>query len=402
MSNSGSTLIDAVNAAYPAMSQLYASDWYVAEAANEGYYVQSGCAITASGTAGKVDMSQGAILAGTTELAVASVTAASTTITSLADVTNPKWVALEVDSSGTLNFNQGTAAANPEKPTPTSSRVVVAWLYVPANATAVDALTSSTNGKAKIIDARILRTGSSSTLGWISYSDVTPTTGTFDAPSYPIVFAGVDLTGTLQAGDKVKITQSTDKFFIVTNVSFSTDTTVTLYGGTDYTLVASGTTAITGFWYSRARSPRGFPTSIAKWTETFTDTSSRLQASPVSGTVYNPGSLSMNVPIGAWRLKWEATCEIQSAAAQTLINGYFELSTSASAVSDALLKANLVIGGASGGLLLMQVAGRTKQVTLTTKQTYYLICMTNLGSVANIGFRNDLTNAKVMAECTYL
>ena len=165
MSNSGSTLIDAVNAAYPAMAQFYASDWYVAEARNEGWYVGQGCAISASGTAGKVDMSAGTILIGTTEVAVAAVTAASTTITSLEDATNPKWVALEVDTSGALNFNAGTAAENPEKPTPTSARVVVAWLYVPANATAVDALTSSANGKAKIIDARQLYGGPSVT-GW--------------------------------------------------------------------------------------------------------------------------------------------------------------------------------------------------------------------------------------------
>lgn len=156
MSNSGSTLIDAVNAAYPAMAQLYASDWYVMQSRNENFYVLSGCAITASGTAGKVDMSAGVIFNGTSEYIVTAVTAASTTITSLADATNPKWVACELTTAGALNFNAGTAAANPEKPTPTTNRVVVAWLYVPANATAVDALTSTANGNAKIIEARQL------------------------------------------------------------------------------------------------------------------------------------------------------------------------------------------------------------------------------------------------------
>lgn len=156
MSNAGSTLIDAVSAAYPAMAQFYASDWYVLEARNEGYCVVAGCAISASGTAGKVDMSAGIVSVGNADLSVSAVTAVSTTITSLADATNPKWVALEVDTSGTLNFNAGTAAANPQKPTPTSARVVVAWLYVPATATAVDALTTNTNGKAKIIEARQL------------------------------------------------------------------------------------------------------------------------------------------------------------------------------------------------------------------------------------------------------
>lgn len=152
----GSALLDLVNAAYPAMAEFYASDWAALEARNEGLYVYSGCAITASGTAGKVDMSAGVIFSTTTELNVTAVTAASTTITSIADATNPKWVGLEIDSSGVLQFNQGTAAASPVKPALTAARVIVAWLYVPAAATAVDALLSNANGKAKIMDARQL------------------------------------------------------------------------------------------------------------------------------------------------------------------------------------------------------------------------------------------------------
>lgn len=154
----GSALLDAVNAAYPAMGEFYASDWAAIEARNEGLFVYSGCAISASGTAGKVDMSAGVIFSTTTELNVAAVTAASTTITSLADGTNPKWVGLEIDSSGVLQFNAGTAAATPVKPALTAGRVLVAWLYVPAAATAVDALLSTANGKAKIMDARQLMT----------------------------------------------------------------------------------------------------------------------------------------------------------------------------------------------------------------------------------------------------
>jgi hypothetical protein len=154
----GSALLDAASAAYPAMAEFYASDWAALEARNEGLYVCSGCAISASGTAGKVDMSAGAIFATSTELNVAAVVAATTTITTLADATNPKWVGLEIDNSGVLQFNQGTAAASPVKPALTAARVIVAWLYVPATATAVDALLSTANGKAKIMDARQLMT----------------------------------------------------------------------------------------------------------------------------------------------------------------------------------------------------------------------------------------------------
>lgn len=232
----GSALIDAATAAYPAMAQFYAEDWAVLEAANEGYCPVSGCALGASATAGKVDVTAGVISAGTADVTVAAqtaqpcvATANATTVASgsntvhtntfagsgvlsvasvtgfptsgvvmvthagvvsvitytnvsgstftgctlvngqditmatsdvvagsNADITNPKWAALELDSSGTLQLNLGTAAANPQKPTPTSARSLVAWIYIPANATAVDALTSNANGKAKIIEARQL------------------------------------------------------------------------------------------------------------------------------------------------------------------------------------------------------------------------------------------------------
>lgn len=217
MSNSGSTLIDAVNAAYPAMAQFYASDWYVMQSRNEGWYVLTGCVITASGTAGKFDMSAGTIFIGTTELNVAAVTASSTTVTSLADATNPKWVALEIDTSGVLNFNAGTAAANPEKPTPTGSRVVVAWVYVPATATAVDALTSSANGKAKIIEARQLvttrwaRPFAVDTTRTVLTNPTTATTLLASAPSVPA--------NSLNTGDRFRIAAGGR---IVNNASNST------------------------------------------------------------------------------------------------------------------------------------------------------------------------------------
>lgn len=178
MSNLGSTLIDGVNVAggagsiYSPMACFDAADWYVRESASEGWLIVSGCAISASGTAGKVDMSIGVTLQAGVEVAAAAVTAFATTITTLASgLTSGQalWVACEVDSTGALNFNSGTAATvstnpnapgGPVKPTPSTARVVVAWIYVPFGATAVDALTSNSNTKAKILEARIGPSGS--------------------------------------------------------------------------------------------------------------------------------------------------------------------------------------------------------------------------------------------------
>lgn len=262
MSNLGSTLLDGVATAggiYSPMGDIYASDGYVAEARNEGWYVGQGCAISASGTAGKVDMSAGTILIGTTEVAVAAVAAFATTITTLASgLTSGQalWVACEVDVTGTLNFNSGSAAQSdathsPVKPTPTSSRVVVAWLFVPFGATAVDALTGNSNAKAKILEARQLVPGPSPS-GW-QYDQ---NTWVFvSATSFKIV--GVDARPYLKKGDRVSYNDGGLDYGVIASVAFSTDTTVTLIVNTDYT-IANATLIRPRFSYQQA--PQGFPT----------------------------------------------------------------------------------------------------------------------------------------------
>jgi hypothetical protein len=68
---------------------------------------------------------------------------------------------------------------------------------------------------------------------------------------------GVDVTTTYIKGTKIKLTQTTDKYFYVTGSSFSTDTTVTVTAGSDYTVANA---AITSPYYSYASNPQGFPT----------------------------------------------------------------------------------------------------------------------------------------------
>jgi hypothetical protein len=68
---------------------------------------------------------------------------------------------------------------------------------------------------------------------------------------------GVDVTATYIKGTKIKLTQTTDKYFYVTGSSFSTDTTVTVTAGSDYTVANA---AITSPYYSYASNPQGFPT----------------------------------------------------------------------------------------------------------------------------------------------
>jgi hypothetical protein len=67
--------------------------------------------------------------------------------------------------------------------------------------------------------------------GW-NVLGATLTFSSADAPTY-VASTSVDLTGVISVGMKLKLTQTTVKYFIVTAIN---TTTITLYGGTDYTL----------------------------------------------------------------------------------------------------------------------------------------------------------------------
>lgn len=86
--------------------------------------------------------------------------------------------------------------------------------------------------------------------GWTktaeSFTRTSGTTGTFP----------VDVTSWIGVGTKLKVTDTTTKYFYVTAASFGAGvTTITFTGGTDYTLAGNPTV----FWYSNQASPIGFP-----------------------------------------------------------------------------------------------------------------------------------------------
>ncbi|HPO87526.1 MAG TPA: hypothetical protein PLN86_16930 [Candidatus Hydrogenedentes bacterium] len=97
--------------------------------------------------------------------------------------------------------------------------------------------------------------------GWVDF----PIIPTY-VSSTSMKFAGVDYTGIIQKGDKLYIDQSGNKYFYITAVTFSTDTTVTVTGGSDYT-VANAT--IVNPQFSKQATPQGFPLQH-NWTPGFT------------------------------------------------------------------------------------------------------------------------------------
>lgn len=97
-------------------------------------YVVSGCAVTAQGSPDMtVAVAKGAVISNGSLLAVA---AGNVTVTA-ADATNPRIDLIVVNSSGTKACRAGTAAASPKPPARTANDVVLAIIYIPANATTI-------------------------------------------------------------------------------------------------------------------------------------------------------------------------------------------------------------------------------------------------------------------------
>ena len=136
--------------------------------------------------------------------------------------------------------------------------------------------------------------------GWIDAGE-TWTYASADDPTYTFTISG-DKTSKYSVGMKIKLTQTTVKYFIITAISYSSpNTTVTVYGGTDYDLANA---TISANYYSMVKSPQGFPMSPAKWSVTTTITSNVSQTSVANGaTVYITG-LTISVPIGVWDIRF--------------------------------------------------------------------------------------------------
>ena len=206
-------------------------------------------------------------------------------------------------------------------------------------------------------------TDPSETSGWVPAPALT--FGAADAPTYTVTCSG-DYSAVITPGMRMKMTQSSAvKYFIVTKVTYSSpNTTITLYGGTDYTL---GST-ITLPYYSMMKAPAGFPMDPVKWTVTVTDSTQYTQNSPVSGTWYNLGSKSIAIPIGLW---------------QVYVLAYVDLTKASGAGSvECALSVNNNDGGISGENVAVAQGNPTIEVgaylrtiqylNLATKTTYYL------------------------------
>lgn len=135
--------------------------------------------------------------------------------------------------------------------------------------------------------------------GWVGVSDTWEYSST-DGHNF-VVTVPSDATATYPLGAKVKFTNNSTTFYgIIVKV---TSTTLTIYGGTDYSVANS---AITSIYYSLAKSPLGFVLDKTKWTEILSDANIRIKSSPTTSTWYlADAGMKLDVPIGSWDLSYQ-------------------------------------------------------------------------------------------------
>lgn len=203
--------------------------------------------------------------------------------------------------------------------------------------------------------------------GWQLYSAVTPTYTSADDPTYTITFAGVDVTSIMSVGMKVKFTNNSTTFYgIITAIAFSTNTVVTLYGGTDYDVANS---AISNFYFSPVQSPLGFPKDPSKWTVTFTDSTDRTQATPSSGTWYNLGTATISLPIGAWDVYYKTIVGIAENGTAADFKVEATLSTANNSEVDTTMT--------SGGICVIWTGSHSAANNLTAQRTIVVAAKTS-------------------------
>jgi len=233
------------------------------------------------------------------------------------------------------------------------------------------------------------------TNGWM-YARQDWTYESADDPTYTFTI-GENVTGTYSPGMRLRLDQSTGgtKYFILTDLSFSgSSTTMTIYGGTDYNLENE---AITNPYYSVMKSPYGFPLSPIKWTAQSSDTSQRVQATPTQNTWYNLGSLSLDIPIGVWKVHYMVIAQgNDSSSANWVIQT--ALSTANNSASDSDLTTSQIVGSIN----VSAPCFREKHLDLSSKTTYYLNTRTIASTLDNLVNRNDESTAFIRAVCAYL
>ena len=186
------------------------------------------------------------------------------------------------------------------------------------------------------------------------------------------------------------------EYGIVSSASFSTNSTVVVQVPEGYALPTSG--GITTVSYSINANPLNFPSRADKWTVESLGQNDIETSSPVAGTWYNNGGV-IQVPIGAWKLGYQATMFGYKASSFSMRS---TLSTANNSESDKFYTLHLSGASDGGNFAVIIPTNRSKNLTLSTATSYYLNVKTDTASSATVGVRGDLSPTSITAEYAYL
>jgi hypothetical protein len=237
---------------------------------------------------------------------------------------------------------------------------------------------------------------------------VVPTRTTDADPNYVITFAGVDLTSRISVGMRVSwIQNSTRRYGIVQAIAFSTNTTLTLYGGTDYNVENTGTHVISGFQYSFHKAPYGFPMDPDKWSLTSNlVTTNEQQSTPSNNTWYNTGAVTVANPIGKWWMASNAVARVSTTGSLEDMQIFTTVSTANNTESSTVYTSYNRVEGehTPGGRLGATVTGAKSQqlITSTSAGNLYLNIKCISSSIETLQLRGDVGTAFIKLVNAYL
>ncbi len=216
-----------------------------------------------------------------------------------------------------------------------------------------------------------------------------------------VITVDEDITSFMRPSLRVRAKQGgAYQYFIVHDVVLdTTNTLVTLFGGTDYDLSAG---VLTDVAWSPERFPMGFPTNPDKYSIEVTDANYRVQNPATINVWTNPGGANQQIvlPVGLWNVGYEAFASGDTSANNFEI--WTTLSTANNTESNSkLTDAAYVAAGGSSFALIATKMSASDIVEITSERTYYLNIMTVTSSVSLLYFGGNTIPVRIYAVSVY-
>jgi hypothetical protein len=242
---------------------------------------------------------------------------------------------------------------------------------------------------------------------WTDWDEATYPCAYYSAADPTFVMKITGIHAVFCPGQRLKLTQTTTKYFIVLKVETdATYTYLTLFGGTDYDLANA---AISNVYYSGHYAPVGFPLDKTIWRIYLSSSTDYIKASPTYNTWMNTTSTpvgvlpSITLPLGHWRVKFRVLFGAYYASGSTDVTPEVALSTSTSSASDT----DLIVINSDSINTTSGVIKKTfyceKLLTLAADTVYYLIWKNaNTDSISAIKIYGSEVPTMISAECAYV